>query len=271
MALSLRKLLFLFTPFFILLIALIFYLSGFEVEFKQAHGERKNINYLPENQEQTVADLEPENLALENGDSLQELEVAESKDQKIPSDFLLEVPFAPQSPYAIWDERDEESCEEASLVIVHYFWQKKNLNKEKMREELDRLIDFQVSHYGDYKDTDSKETAKLAQDYYGYQNVEVVYDITVDDLKERIVAGYPVIIPAAGRLLYNPNFTPPGPLYHNLVLIGFNEDGFITNDPGTRRGEHYFYPYRVLDDAIHDFPGSKEEIEQGRKAMIIVK
>ena len=70
----------------------------------------------------------------------------------------------------------------------------------------------------------------------------------------------------------NPYFTAPGPLYHNLVLTGFTKDGLIiTNDPGTRRGENYTYKLDVLYAAIHDFTGDKENIENGKKAMIIVE
>ena len=62
----------------------------------------------------------------------------------LPDKVLLPVPFGSQSPYALWDERDEESCEEASIAMVHYFWQKKKLTRAAMRQELDKLIAFQV-------------------------------------------------------------------------------------------------------------------------------
>ncbi|MDP2918304.1 MAG: C39 family peptidase [bacterium] len=188
----------------------------------------------------------------------------------LPSEVLLSVPFGSQSPYAIWDERDEESCEEASIAMVHYFWQKKKLTRAAMRQELDKLIAFQVKYYGDYIDSDSAGIARIAREYYGYEKAEARYDITVEDLKKELAAGNPVIIPAAGRLLGNPNFTGAGPLYHVLVLIGYNSKGFIANDPGTRRGEKYFYSYGVLYNSIHDFPGSKEKILEGRKAMVVV-
>lgn len=189
----------------------------------------------------------------------------------LPSKVLLSVPFGTQSPYAIWDERDEESCEEASIVMVHYFLQKKKLTAETMRQELDKLIAFQVKYYGDYIDSDAAGIVRIAREYYGYKQAEARYDITIEDLKKELAAGNPVIIPAAGRLLGNPYFSGPGPLYHVLVLIGYNSKGFIANDPGTRRGEKYFYSYNILYNSIHDFPGSKEKILQGRKAMVVIR
>jgi hypothetical protein len=73
------------------------------------------------------------------------------------------------------------------------------------------------------------------------------------------------------RLLGNPNFTSPGPLYHNLVLVGYDGDNIITNDPGTKRGEGYVYNINILYNAIHDFPGKPEDIESGKKAMIVLE
>ncbi|MFA4881066.1 MAG: C39 family peptidase [Candidatus Doudnabacteria bacterium] len=271
MIISAKKTIFLVLTLSIIVAGFILYWSRVEVEFSEVQKSAQHNSDLPSTPE-TVEVKEQKDTSSLSQDSLP---LAPAKipreEEKIPSEFLLDVPFASQSPYAKWDERDEESCEEASIVMVHYFRQKKVLTKELMRRELDALIEFQIKHYGDYKDSDAEDIAKLAEECYHYKEVRVSYDISISGLKREIAAGNPVIVPAAGRLLYNPYFTPPGPLYHNLVLIGFNEKGFITNDPGTRRGEHYFYPYDVLYNAIHDFPGTKEQIEQGRKAVVVIQ
>ena len=89
-------------------------------------------------------------------------------------------------------------------------------------------------------------------------------------IKEQIAQNNPVILPAAGRELKNPNFKAPGPLYHMLVVRGWLSDGrIITNDPGTRRGEGYIYDKSVLWDAIHDWNGGN--VASGQKVMIVVK
>ena len=99
----------------------------------------------------------------------------------------------------------------------------------------------------------------------------MIYDFEKEAIREYLAKGKPIIVPAAGRKLFNPYFTAPGPLYHNLVLIGFNEtDEIIVNDPGTKRGQKYRYKLDTLYDAIHDFTGDKEEIEEGKKAMIVI-
>lgn len=139
-----------------------------------------------------------------------------------------------------------------------------------MLEERNRLIEYEIENYGDFRDEDAEQITQRLKDYFGYEDVEVVYDFSLQDLKEKITEGRPIIVPAAGRLLKNPFFKQPGPLYHNLVIIGYDGSQIITNDPGIGKGEGYRYNENILYNAIHDFPGSKELIEQGRKAMIIV-
>ena len=60
-------------------------------------------------------------------------------------------------------------------------------------------------------------------------------------------------------------------LYHNLFLVGYDGDKIIANDPGTKRGESYKYEIDILYNAIHDFTGYLEDMEKGRKAMIVLE
>jgi len=55
-----------------------------------------------------------------------------------------------------------------------------------------------------------------------------------------------------------------------LVLTGYDRKRFVTNDPGTRRGQGYEYKYDVLLEAIHDWTGVKEEIATGQKRFLIL-
>ncbi len=200
-----------------------------------------------------------------------EEEISEKESDKLPEEVLLEVPFSSQAPLGVWDEYHEEACEEASLVMVKYYLDgKKTISREQMEKEIQNLIKFQLDNYGDYKDSDMRELVRLAQEFYGMDNLKVVYDFKKGDLKKWLAQGSPIIAPTAGRLLGNPYFTPPGPLYHNLVLIGYSGDKIITNDPGTRRGEKYEYNLDILYEAIHDFPGEKNDIEKGRKAVVVI-
>lgn len=195
----------------------------------------------------------------------------EMDSEVIPGKALIEnVPFSSQAPFADWDERHEEACEETSVIMLEYFSEGKGLDKEETEKEIMKMIDFEIEKYGDYRDTDAERTARLASDFYGL-DLKIIYDFNLEYIKRYLAKGRPIIVPAAGRMLGNPFFTPPGPLYHNLVLIGYGDGEIVTNDPGTRRGEGYSYDEDILFEAIHDFPGNKEDIANGRKAMLVLE
>lgn len=187
---------------------------------------------------------------------------------EIPAEFNLEVPFTTQSPFAEWTEQDNESCEEAAALIVHYYWQENTFTQQTAKDELQTIVDFENDYFGFYKDTTAEQTAEFIRELWGYERVEVEYDITIDDIKREVAQGRPVILPTAGRMLGNPNFRSPGPLYHMLVVRGWTDEMMITNDPGTRKGENYQYEPEVLYNAIHDW--NDGDPDNGRKAMIVV-
>lgn len=189
----------------------------------------------------------------------------------IPAKVLISVPFTSQAPFGKWDIYHEEACEEASLIMVEYFLQNKKLTPAIAEKEIQNLIAYEIKTAEDYKDSTAQELATLGEKYYSIKKFQVVYDFTAEDLKKYLAKGRPIIIPAAGRLLKNPNFKSPGPLYHNLVLTGYDGNTIITNDPGTKKGENYRYNIEIIYNAIHDFPGDKNKIETGRKAMIVIE
>lgn len=189
----------------------------------------------------------------------------------LPAKILINTPFTSQAPLGVWDAYHEEACEEASIIMVKYFLDKKPLTPQIAEDQIQKMIAFEIKNYGGYKDTSAQKDVQLAADFYGLKNLKVVYDFSKEDLKKYLALGKPIIIPAAGRLLGNPNFTFPGPLYHNLVLVGYDGNTIITNDPGTRKGQSYRYNIDVLYNAIHDFSGDVNNITQGRKAMIVLE
>lgn len=190
------------------------------------------------------------------------------KGQKPPDSINLAVPFTPQAPHGNWDQPYQDACEEASVAMVHYFYSKKTFTPDIADKEILDLVAFEQRTLGSDRDTTAEQTAEFAKNYYGYKNVEVVSSPTAAMIKDRVSKGYPVIVPAYGRALGNPYFTPPGPAYHMLVIKGFTEDKFITNDPGTRRGADYLYNYQIVMDAIHDWNGG--DVQNGRKVMIVI-
>ena len=227
-----------------------------------------------ETEKHETADANNNIVPEETGDAPQAIideEIKNPEEKKIQDNILISVPFTTQAPLSVWDAKHEEACEEASLIMIKYYLDNKPLNKDIAEKEIQSMIKFEIKNYGDYKDTTASETVKLASDFYGIKNLKVVYDFKAEDIQKYLSEKKPIIIPAAGRELGNPNFTALGPLYHNLVLVGYDGDTIITNDPGTRKGEGYRYNINTLYNAIHDFPGKPENIEKGKKAMIIVE
>lgn len=186
----------------------------------------------------------------------------------VTKSLLINVPFSSQAPFAIWDPLHEEACEEMSLLMLHHYLEGKALTKEVAEEELQKLIQWEESN-GYLPDISIEDLALVTEKYFGY-DTKILADITEDVLRNSLREGNPVIIPAAGRLLKNPFFSGEGPYYHMLVVTGFTDDGFVTNDPGTKRGKQYFYPTKTFMNAIHNWTGVKEEIEQGRKVGLVV-
>lgn len=199
---------------------------------------------------------------------------------ELKAEINLDVPFSTQAPLVNWDLPYQEACEEASMLLVHRFYTGEPLIPTIADQEILKLVEWEKKTFGYYEHTTAEETARILREYFGYQDVEVRYDISIEDIKNEVVQGRPVIVPFAGRLLGNPNYKQPGPIYHMLVVKGFTKDGhIITNDVGTRRGHNYVYDPNVFWNAIHDAPegGSAwnnpnpaEYIKTGRKAMIIV-
>lgn len=189
----------------------------------------------------------------------------------LPAEINLDVPFASQAPFGNWDMPYQEACEEAAVIMAHYYFTGVSLTPEKMNEEILKLVDWEKKTFGFYEDTSGAETARMLTEYFGRTKVSVRYgaDVTIESIKRQVAAGHPVILLAAGRLLPNPNFKQPGPLYHALVVRGYTKNGLIiTNDPGTHNGKNFLYAPDALLNAIHEWNAAN--ILDGKKVMIVV-
>jgi hypothetical protein len=211
-----------------------------------SNGQKVPENYSEEQAEEitTTATVE------EKTDAREGQEVLEAQLQK-PEAVLLDIPFASQAPFGDWDQPYQDACEEASIIMIKYSKNHSLLSKESMKLEITQAVDWQIKNWGGHRDLNAKDTLKLAKDYFGLEGT-IINQPTAEMIKEQLVLGHPITLPAAGRKLKNPNFRGLGPIYHMLVVRGFdNKIGkFITNDPGTRKGERYLYEYDLLIAAI---------------------
>jgi hypothetical protein len=188
----------------------------------------------------------------------------------LPTSFLIaDFPFQTQAPLTNWDALHEEACEEASITLVDYYLKNQGLSAETMNTQILKLVDWQEKNWGGHFDLTAAQTLSLAENFYGLKG-QVISNATIADLKKEIAAGHPVIVPTAGRLLGNPNFSGAGPVYHMVVAIGYDKNNIIVQDVGTRNGEHYIYNQKIFYNAMHDWPGSPDNIADGGKNVLIL-
>ncbi|OGF26287.1 hypothetical protein A2303_03765 [Candidatus Falkowbacteria bacterium RIFOXYB2_FULL_47_14] len=196
--------------------------------------------------------------------------------RKEEEELSLEVPFVSQAPLGDWsDPRQQDGCEEASAFMA-VLWARNEAapTPPQVLKEIIAISEHENEKYGSFHDTSAKDTGeRILIDYFGHERFKVKYDFNVDDIKNELALGHPVIIPADGRKLRNPFYTPPGPERHMLIIKGYDpaKKEFITNDPGTRQGENYRYGEELLFEAIRDYPTGNHEVQNGAgKAMIVI-
>ena len=189
----------------------------------------------------------------------------------IPPEKRLAVPFMSQAPHANWDMPYQEACEEASalMAVGYYQGDRGKYNPDVADKKILDLVAFQEKEYGFYKDTSAAETKRFMEALFPDLTVQIVPLKDAEQIKQYIADGYPVIVPADGKTLPNPNFQNGGPLFHMLVIRGYTETQFITNDPGTRLGENFLYEYEGLLNAIHDW--NNGDVPNGEKVILVVK
>jgi len=190
--------------------------------------------------------------------------------------FSLPVPFSSQAPLAQWsDLRQEDGCEEAAAAMAMAWVNSEKLKtKTSWRNEIVAISDFEQKQFGEYRDisvTDIK--AWIFKDYFNYDQVAVKTIKSAADILAEIKKGNVVLAPMNGRALKNPYFTAPGPERHMILIKGYDYAAkqFITNDPGTRRGENYRYPAKTVFNAIRAYStGSKEPFLKNSKQILVV-
>ncbi len=194
----------------------------------------------------------------------------------VPSKLILPVAFAQQAPFGNWDALHEEACEEAAMIMAEKYFKKEKLDEIIMEAEIQKLVQWEEAN-GYQIDLTAQETVNILTEHLGL-SAHLETETTPDRIKYEISQGNLIIIPAAGRELGNPNFQTPGPIYHMLVIKGYDGSNFITNDPGTRKGDGFKYKYNKLIAAIHDWNHdlavdgmTDEEMNSGEQVMIVVE
>ncbi len=207
--------------------------------FELKEIEEKNIETVEEAKEPATEPAEPV------------IEPAQTPTQT-PESAYLEVPFICQAPLQTEENwvYHEESCEEAAILQSYLHLSGKTMTKEEADGEILEMESWQIEHFGSHHDIYADEVKSFIVGYYqiSQENIDVIYDATIDDIKQYISSGHPVIVPIMGNVLKNPYYPYPG--YHMLVVIGYTADRIITNDNGTRHGKDFSYDNQTFYDAM---------------------
>ena len=195
-----------------------------------------------------------------------------SSPQANPATFSLKVPFTAQAPTGNWDQEHNDACEEASALMAAAYLNgdtRARIPATEVEKELTRLFEWERANFGYSLDTTVKETAEMIRSVYNLK-ASVVNDYTEKNIKDALNANKLVILPVNGRLIGNPYYKQPGPIYHMLVVRGYTATQLITNDPGTKNGENYKYYFSTLKNAPADWNHATKTIDETKSLMIVV-
>jgi len=186
------------------------------------------------------------------------------------------VPFTAQAPFGEWtDPHQQEGCEEStSLMAVLWARGETEITKEAAKKEILAISAFEADKYDNYHDTSASNTLKIIiNEYFNYAKAEFRENSNLGEIKNELALGNVLILPMDGKKLKNPNFSHGGPERHMIVIKGYDAHTgeFITNDPGTRRGESYRYAEVTIDSAWRDYlSGTHVPIKKIEKNLIII-
>lgn len=185
------------------------------------------------------------------------------------------VPFTTQAPYADWgDARQQEGCEEASTLMAIKWVRGESLSADEALTAILAMSDWELAEYGYFQDTGAQDTAdRLLRTYYGYQNVEVRFDINAADVADEITKGNIVMVPINGQAMAHDYYTGAGPARHMILVHGYDtlSGEVILHDPGTRYGENLRVSLTALDQMMRDYTsGVYAPIGEGRTAMVVI-
>ena len=180
----------------------------------------------------------------------------------------LAVPFTSQAPEKNWDQPWQDACEEAAVLMLDAYHKGYGLSPLFSKDELQKMIDWEEKW--DWGGSISIEKVKeIFVEYLNYENIKIVQDPTINQIKKYIDTGKPVLVVADGKVLPNSNFTNGGPVYHALIIRGYTDTEFITNDPGTQFGKNFIYEYNDLMESIRDW--NNGDVKTGERVVLVIE
>ncbi|OGH91178.1 MAG: hypothetical protein A2534_04335 [Candidatus Magasanikbacteria bacterium RIFOXYD2_FULL_39_9] len=173
----------------------------------------------------------------------------------------LSVPYVPEAPDGRMVKPWNNSCEEASTAMLdeYYFGNRdKGVTKTKAKKSILYYINIENKLFGYNGNTNAAEMTKVINEYSKYFEAKIKTNPTLEDIKNELRAGRPVIPLLYGKNLNNPRilFSRSGSYYHVFVIKGFDDakKEFIVNDNGDlKQGLDLRYSYDTIMGALRDY------------------
>lgn len=172
--------------------------------------------------------------------------------QNVEETFLgnQKVPFLVQAPLGLWDDPWGTFAEEACAYMAYLWANDLTLeSRELTAQALLTIKEWEEENLESYKDTTLDQTLQILKSFYRL-SAEISYEVNVETIMEHLDAGHILIIPV--KNFENPYYGEPGPVHHTLLVYGYEEGGFMVNDPGTVRGEAAVYDMQKILESIQD-------------------
>jgi hypothetical protein len=183
----------------------------------------------------------------------------------------ISVPFTSQAPTGNWNQPWQDACEETAITMVDYFYAGKTFTVANAQKSILDAIRVKEKYIGKSLDENAQAVTDMINNFFPFE-AYIQDNPTVEEIKNEIDNNHPVIIPAHGKYLLNPNFKNGGPEYHSLVISGYDDttQEFITEEPGTRKGLDFRYSYDIIMNAAHDYLPDGQT-KNGAKIAIFTK
>jgi len=171
----------------------------------------------------------------------------------------LAVPFVPELPDGRIVHPWIDGCEEASIAMMEQHYQGITTTpRAAAKIIMQNYFNIENKIFGSNANTDSQLTAKLINEYSKYFESAITKNPTLDQIKEQINAGKPVMAFVNGFNLGNSRipFARYGSYYHTFVIKGYDDSTqeFIVNDDGDyEKGLDLRYKYDTIMGTLHDY------------------
>jgi hypothetical protein len=173
----------------------------------------------------------------------------------------LPVPYIPEAPDGLMVKPWNNSCEEASTAMIDEYYsgnRDRGVTKAKAKKLILNYIDIENKLFGYNGNTNAAEMTKVINEYSKYFEAKIKTDPTLEEIKNELKAGRPVIALLYGKNLQNSRiqFSRNGSYYHTFVIKGFDDavEEFIVNDNGDiKKGLDLRYSYDTILGALRDY------------------